>query len=33
MINISAFKKSITDYGQYLAYKTIINDNIDIDII
>ena len=31
MIDISAFKKSIISYGQYLAYKTIINDNTDID--
>ena len=31
MIDISAFKKSITDYRQYFIYKTIINDNTDID--
>jgi len=33
MIDISAFKKFITSYKQYLIYKTIINDNTDIDII
>jgi len=33
MIDISAFKKSTAGYGQYLVYKTIINDNTDIDII
>jgi hypothetical protein len=33
IINISAFKKSITSYRQYLAYKNIIIDNIDIDTI
>ena len=31
MININAFKKSIIDYRQYLIYKTIINDNTDIN--
>jgi len=31
MIDISAFKKSTVGYGQYLAYKTTINDNTDID--
>ena len=31
IINISAFKKSITDYGQYLIYKNIITDNTDIN--
>jgi len=33
MINISIFKKFIISYRQYLIYKAIINDNIDIDII
>ena len=33
IIDISAFKKSIIDYKQYLVYKTIINNNTDIDII
>ena len=31
MIDISAFKKSTVGYGQYLAYKTTINVNTDID--
>jgi hypothetical protein len=31
IINISAFKKSIIGYKQYLIYKTIINNNIDIN--
>jgi hypothetical protein len=31
IINISAFKKSITGYRQYLAYKNTIIDNINID--
>jgi hypothetical protein len=33
IINISAFKKSITGYRQYLAYKNTIIDNTDIDTI
>jgi len=32
IIDIGASKKSTVGYGQYLAYKTTINDNIDIDI-
>ena len=32
MINTSASKKSTAGYRQYLAYKTTINDNMDIDI-
>jgi len=32
MINIGASKKSTAGYGQYLAYRTIINDNTDINI-
>src|SRR6266700_8145517 len=31
MIDIGAFKKSTAGYGQYLVYKTTINDNADID--
>jgi hypothetical protein len=31
IINISAFKKSIIGYGQYLIYKNTIIDNIDIN--
>jgi hypothetical protein len=31
MINISAFKKSIAGYKQYLVYKNITIDNIDIN--
>jgi hypothetical protein len=31
MIDISTSKKSIADYGQYLAYKNITADNTDID--
>ena len=31
MIDISASKKSTAGYGQYLIYKTIINDNTDIN--
>ena len=31
IIDISAFKKSIIDYRQYLAYKNTIADNIDIN--
>jgi hypothetical protein len=33
IIDISAFKKSITGYRQYLAYKNTIIDNINIDTI
>jgi hypothetical protein len=33
IINISAFKKSIADYKQYLIYKNTIADNININII
>jgi len=32
IINTSASKKSTAGYRQYLAYKTTINDNTDIDI-
>jgi hypothetical protein len=31
IINISAFKKSIIGYRQYLMYKNTIVDNIDIN--
>ena len=31
IINIGAFKKSIIGYGQYLAYKNTIINNIDIN--
>jgi hypothetical protein len=31
MINIGASKKSTIGYGQYLIYKTTINNNIDIN--
>jgi hypothetical protein len=31
IINISAFKKSIISYKQYLIYKNIIIDNININ--
>jgi hypothetical protein len=31
IIDIGAFKKSTIGYGQYLAYKNIIADNINID--
>ena len=31
IINISAFKKFITGYRQYLVYKNTTVDNIDID--
>jgi len=31
MINIGASKKSTIGYGQYLAYKTTISDNMDIN--
>ena len=33
IIDINAFKKSTVGYGQYLAYKTTTNDNMDIDTI
>ena len=33
IIDINAFKKSIISYKQYFIYKTIINNNINIDII
>jgi hypothetical protein len=33
IINISAFKKSTTNYKQYLMYKNTIADNIDINTI
>jgi hypothetical protein len=33
IINISAFKKSIIGYRQYLIYKNTIVDNININII
>jgi hypothetical protein len=33
IINISAFKKSIIGYRQYLVYKNIIADNTDINTI
>jgi hypothetical protein len=33
IINISAFKKSIIGYRQYLIYKNTIVDNIDINTI
>jgi len=32
IIDIGASKKSTTGYGQYLTYKTTINNNTDIDI-
>jgi hypothetical protein len=31
MIDTGAFKKSTIGYRQYLAYKTTINDNTDIN--
>jgi hypothetical protein len=31
IIDISAFKKSIINYRQYLIYKNTITDNIDIN--
>ena len=31
MIDIGASKKSTAGYGQYLIYKTTINNNTDID--
>jgi hypothetical protein len=33
IINISAFKKSIIGYRQYLTYKNTITDNTDINTI
>jgi hypothetical protein len=33
IINISAFKKSTIGYRQYLAYKNIIADNININTL
>ena len=33
IINIGASKKSTVGYRQYLAYKTTVNDNIDINTI
>jgi hypothetical protein len=33
IIDISAFKKSIIGYRQYLAYKNTIINNINIDTI
>jgi hypothetical protein len=33
IIDISAFKKSIIDYKQYLIYKSTIINNIDINTI
>jgi hypothetical protein len=31
IIDINAFKKSITGYRQYLVYKNTITDNTDIN--
>ena len=31
IINIGALKKSTAGYGQYLVYRTTIDNNIDID--
>jgi hypothetical protein len=31
MINTGTSKKSTVGYGQYLTYKTIVNDNMDIN--
>jgi len=31
IINIGASKKSTIGYGQYLVYKTTVNNNTDID--
>jgi hypothetical protein len=31
IIDIGASKKSTTGYGQYLVYKTTVNDNTDIN--
>jgi len=33
IINIGAFKKSTTGYGQYLVYKNTTADNTDINTI
>ena len=33
MIDIGASKKSTVGYGQYLVYKTTVNNNTDIDTI
>ena len=33
IINIGASKKSTIGYGQYLVYKTTVNNNIDINTI
>jgi hypothetical protein len=33
IIDISAFKKSIIGYGQYLIYKNTITNNMDINTI
>jgi hypothetical protein len=33
IIDISAFKKSIISYKQYLIYKSTITNNINIDTI
>ena len=33
IINIGASKKSTIGYGQYLIYKTTINNNMDINTI
>ena len=33
IINIGASKKSTVGYGQYLIYKTTVNNNTDIDTI
>jgi len=33
IIDIGASKKSTVGYGQYLIYKTTIDDNMDINII
>jgi hypothetical protein len=33
IINISAFKKSIISYKQYLVYKNTVIDNININTI
>jgi len=31
IIDIGAFKKSTIGYGQYLIYKTTVNNNMDIN--
>jgi hypothetical protein len=33
MIDINTSKKSTAGYRQYFAYKTTVNDNMDIDIM